>query len=166
MCAKCLTVIFYGLFYIIAVCEMGWNSLYLRVSREQSSPNISMSSLNAICLGPWKKVIICFNFLSLHSACLDSVHNSSDSELRFWTAQVTLCAAAKTSHGRPDPTLSAFTMINSFYRTCTETPFHSSHHLPSKVTGTIPGLHPFSFQVSGPWGSPCWPLTTQLFFFF
>lgn len=54
-------------------------------------------------------------------------------------------------------------MINSFYRTSTETPFHSPHYLPSKVTGTIPGLHPFSFQVSGPWGSPCWPLTTQLF---
>lgn len=33
----------------------GWNSLCLRVSREQSSPNISMSSLNAICLGPWKR---------------------------------------------------------------------------------------------------------------
>ena len=67
------------------------------------------------------------------------------------------------SHGRPDPTLSAFIMINSFYCTSTGAPFHSPHHLPSKVTGTIPGLHPFSFRVSGPWGSSYWPLTTQLF---
>ena len=75
----------------------------------------------------------------------------------------TLCAAVKMSHGRPDPTLSAFIMINSFYCTSTGAPFHSPHHLPSKVTGTIPGLHPFSFRVSGPWGSSYWPLTTQLF---
>ena len=73
MCAKCFTVIFYGLFYIIAVCEMGWNSLYLRVRREQSSPNISTYSLNAICLGFEKRssyVLISWN---LHFACLDSV---------------------------------------------------------------------------------------------
>ena len=93
-------------------------------------------------------------------------YNSSDSELRFWTAQVTLYASAKMSHGRPDPTLSAFIMINSFYHTSTGTSFHSPHHLPSKVTGTIPGLHPSSLRVSGPWGGPCWPLTTHLWSIF
>lgn len=63
MCAKCFAVIFNGLFYIIAVCAMAWNSLYFKVRKLHQSPYISMSSLNAICLEVWKKVIAFLNFL-------------------------------------------------------------------------------------------------------
>lgn len=131
MCAKCFAVIFNGLFYIIAMCEMGWNSLYFKIRKQQQSPYISTSFLNAICLGVWKTVITFLNFLEfafymfrfLSHFIMVQIQKSGPELHRSH-----LCAAAKMSHGRLDLTLLAFIMINSCYHTSTGTPCHSSHH--------------------------------------
>lgn len=98
------------------------------------------------CYSPWdlrKRYHIFFYFLEFASAYFALVHpvffimvqiQNSNSKLH----RSHLCAAAKMSHGSPDPTLLACIMINSYYHTFTGTPFHSLHHLSSKVREMIP----------------------------
>ena len=133
MCAKCFAVTFNGLFYIIAVCEMGWNTLYFKVRKQKQSPYISMSSLNTICLRVGKRVITFLNFLEFafcmfrlaSPSLFTMVHiQQSNSELR----RSRLRAAAEVSRGRLDLTLLTFTVIDSCHLTPTGTPLHSPCH--------------------------------------
>lgn len=74
MCAKCFTVIFYGLFYIIALCDMGWNSSILELGNG-SNHHIYQCPLGMpFDLGPEKRSSHFLIFRNLHSACLDLVH--------------------------------------------------------------------------------------------
>lgn len=143
MCAKCFTVTFYDWLDELAMCEMGWASFYFRVRTWQQSPHILISSLHAICLRVWAKgyhifwflrIYICmFHFGSPRLFIMVQFQNSN-SELHGshpW-------AAAKMSHGRPDPTLLACIMINSHYHTSTGTPFHLSPSLILQGHGNDP----------------------------
>ena len=94
MRAKCLSIIFYDLFYIPVAWGMGWS----RLSQAWGMAAItgsSVSLLNALCLQVWMKVITSYKYIWMIQIQI------SNSDFR----RPHPCAAARMSRCRLDPPL-------------------------------------------------------------